>query len=244
MSLLNKIITPAASPEKIAEIIKPADKSISGGETVSTAPVDNGQAENPPEKPALEFTPIPDEIIPPLQNVAATAAAIPPISEESPNPPGEPVRPMAADGTNGGADLPPGGDEPGNSESVKRGRGRPPGSKTSRPPELLTSGADPEKQLEAVAGMTFDMSTGALALILGEEWQPKSKAERDFVVTAIANYYRATGTVDLPPGWTLAFVISAYSLPRMTEPKTKEKLTATWYWIKTKVAGVFKRKGK
>lgn len=251
MSFLDKIVKPAATPEEIEKIISKPEIAAVPGETEKRDSVEaGGQAVLPGSAPIsetpLEFKPIPEEIIPPLINENPVITSAPPLSEDdAPTAGGEPVSALPADGANSNPDSQSGGNEPANPEAVKRGRGRPPGSTSKpRPPEILTAGADPEKQLEAVAGMTFDMSTGALALILGEEWNPKSKAERDFVVTAIANYYRATGTVDLPPGWTLAFVVSAYSLPRMTQPKTKEKLAATWYWIKTKIAGVFPKRKK
>lgn len=253
MSFLDKIISPAPSAEELAKLNEgnsPENNlpNVAGSNPVLPKAEDNAISESLPaapisEKPPFIFKPLDEASIPPLENINPTVTSSPPISEGDGVTAGEAVH--SPSGTPGNPELQPVGDEPGNPDpSAKRGRGRPAGSKTVRPPEILTAGADPEKQLMAVAGMTFDMSTGTLAMILGEEWKAKSKDEREFVVQAIANYYRATGTIDLPPGWTLAFVVGAYSLPRLTEPKTKEKLAATWYWCKTKLAGIFKKKGK
>ena len=146
-----------------------------------------------------------------------------PISEASP-----PVIPIS--------ENPPAGDPP------KRGRGRPPGSKTgsgsATTPPGLPPGVDQEKLISGTAGMTFDLSAGALANIFGAEWLPKSPDERNFVVSAIAAYYRETGVKEISPKMMLLIAVASYSAPRLAEPNTRDKLKMFWLWGKNKLSGI------
>jgi hypothetical protein len=95
-------------------------------------------------------------------------------------------------------------------------------------------GLDRGKHFEATAVLTFDMTTGILSQIFGEEWQPNSPEEKALVVGSIKRYYESVDLPDLPPGYVLCFVALAYAAPRLGKPKTKNKLLMGWYWLKSK----------
>jgi hypothetical protein len=63
----------------------------------------------------------------------------------------------------------------------------------------------------------------------GDEWLPikhdeKQIDERRDMSTAWADYAYAKGMDDLPPGLLVAFVCSAYALPRFGAPETQKRL--------------------
>lgn len=188
-------------------------------------PQENVTADSPTEGKTvapLEFKPLDEKIIPPI------VTDLPPVSEGD--------EPPAPDKVSDAAPVA----EP---AAEKNKGGRPPGSKNKvRPPDLTQAAADPEAQLQAAADVTFDISTGALSTFLGEEWLPRDNNERKFVTGAIASYYRSEGMIDIPPRTALILVVLAYSMPRMAAPKTKEKIKMGFYWLKTKIAGLKKKK--
>jgi hypothetical protein len=98
----------------------------------------------------------------------------------------------------------------------------------------VAPGLDKAKHFEATAVLTFEMTTGIMSQIFGEEWQPNSPDEKSLVVGAIKRYYESVDLPDLPPGYVLCFVALAYAAPRLGKPKTKNKLLASWYWLKSK----------
>ncbi len=75
------------------------------------------------------------------------------------------------------------------------------------------------------ADVCFGMVTGAMTMMLSDEWQPSSSAEKEQVVDTLAKYMEHKKWDDLSPGWALAVVTTFYCLPRFSMPKTKEKLT-------------------
>lgn len=93
----------------------------------------------------------------------------------------------------------------------------------------------------AMAAVTFDMSINSLTMIFGNEWQPQNKQERQMVVEAIAAYMKSKEMQDLPPGVMLAFILAAYSAPRIQHPNTRGKLIVMWMWCKDK-ANAFGKK--
>lgn len=239
MNIIDVIAKPAEIEKKpetsggVAEPVKP-----DSGQGTELAPA----SATSPNVSRLEFIPVNTDALPPLKPIheptpaqEAFATKEPPISEAGDiagNPPVETVPPVSSE-------IPLGEDLP------KRGRGRPPGTKNApKPPDILGAAADPEKALQGIAGMTFDLSAGTLANIFGQEWNPRSKEEREFVVTAIANYYRETGMIEIPPKTALTLVVLAYSLPRISEPNTKQKLFLIWTWGKNKIANLFPRRKK
>ncbi len=63
----------------------------------------------------------------------------------------------------------------------------------------------------------------------GDEWLPikneeKQIDERRDMTTAWAEYCYARGVEDIPPGMLVAFVVSAYALPRFAAPETQKRL--------------------
>jgi len=95
--------------------------------------------------------------------------------------------------------------------------------------------AMPDVNYEVMAKMYFDMTTGSLQMIFGPEWQPENQAERENVCAALKAYLAAKGVQDVSPGWLLAFVVVAYSAPRLRKPATSSKLRTLGEWCKDKV---------
>ena len=73
------------------------------------------------------------------------------------------------------------------------------------------------------ATVLVDSTTGFCEQFLGPEWKANA-TERDNLTGATETYLRAKNIPDLPPGILLAFVISAYALPRLNSPTMREKL--------------------
>lgn len=181
--------------------------------------------------------------IPPVEKPAEPAASAklpdpPAIARDEDllnDPPAEPARASGAPVID-----PPPAEPAASAESTRpRGRGRPPGSTNKK-----ASFADltPAVDFTALAGSLVDMSTGTAATVLGPEWQPRSPEERQLLVTHLAAYLKAKDVKDIPPGWMLVIVLGAYSLPRLSQPATKEKLRFGWTWLKIKVIPFFRRK--
>lgn len=108
--------------------------------------------------------------------------------------------------------------------------------------EQATQPAQPEKNFDGIANLTFDVSVNSLSALFGPEWQPHAPEEKAQVVGAIANYYKSRDLADIPPGMLLAIVVIAYSASRVTKPATKNKLHLAWSWLKVKGSKLFKRK--
>jgi len=87
---------------------------------------------------------------------------------------------------------------------------------------------------EAPATMTFDMSVGILARLFGPEWNPANAEERKQMIEGIRLYYQSINLPDIPPGYMLVILVAAYSAPRLAQPQTKDKLSRTWLWFKSK----------
>ena len=81
----------------------------------------------------------------------------------------------------------------------------------------------------------------AVGIVLGgEEWRPTKDEklgldEEAQLTAAFGQYFVATGTTDIPPGWALTITLCSYALPRFTMPKTQnraksigQKLKAWW----------------
>jgi hypothetical protein len=87
-----------------------------------------------------------------------------------------------------------------------------------------------------LASSTFDMTTGTLVVVFGEEWKARSPEEREIVCNALAVYFKSKNVQDIPPGLMLTVVCLAYALPRLRAPNTSSKLKLAWTWLRTKLA--------
>ncbi len=113
----------------------------------------------------------------------------------------------------------------------------------ANPFAVVTDAATDDSTKYAVLGeMSFDIGAGTLCTLFGPEWQPRTKEERATVSVAIANYYKAKGVQDLPPGALLAVVLLAYAGPRLAHDNTQSKLKLAWAWTKVKLGGLFRRR--
>lgn len=117
----------------------------------------------------------------------------------------------------------------------KRGRqkGQTMGGVTTPPPPVNDS-LDPIKR-RAAATMYVGLLVGIPCNIFGDEWIPNEQLhERENMIVAFDEYIAATGNLDLPPGLTLALVVSGYAIPRFGMPKTREKIGSVIAYIKPK----------
>lgn len=128
---------------------------------------------------------------------------------------------------------------------VKRGRGRPKGSKT-RPSFDDVTAVETVVNYEELAGFVFDSSTGSLSMALGPEWRAKTPEERQGVVIVLAAYLKSKNVKDIPPGVMLTIVLLAYATPRLKEPETASKIKLGFAWFRFKAwptfTGFFRRK--
>ena len=207
-------------PDIIENVEIPANaEKLETNKTENTAPVIPPPEEKKTIPPAFEFIPPADIPI-----------NIPPIPEQF-NIPGVPPG-------NVGSEIPP---DPNNTgENQKRGRGRPPGSKSKTGAPQLIEAETSDAEFEGLADMSFQMSTGLFANLFGPEWLAKSPEEKKMVVDALARYYKTKGMKDIPPGWGLVLAVSAYSFGRLTQPNTQDKLKLLVAWTRNKVGGIIK----
>lgn len=114
----------------------------------------------------------------------------------------------------------------------KRGRkaGQKPGVQITDGKLTMQDSAPVQSANFKVAALgTVLMVTQSMQSLFGPQWKPE-KLEVDSLTDSLEQYYASKGIDDLPPGFVLAFAISAYSLPRISHPETLSR------WDKIKVA--------
>jgi hypothetical protein len=77
------------------------------------------------------------------------------------------------------------------------------------------------------AEMTFLIAN----VVFGEAGSPTDD-ERKNISNAYSVYFEAKGIKDLPPGWMLATVLTAYAAPRVSQPETKSRLKRFYEKVK------------
>lgn len=124
-----------------------------------------------------------------------------------------------------------------NSKSfIKRGAAQPgaqPGSETDAPGPG-TEAAHYEASGRVMAETIFSLGQ----MFFGPEWAPQQVAgqidERGQMSTAWAEYFRAKGLSDIPPGMAIAIAMGSYTLPRLAMPTTKSRFTRLGAWFKNR----------
>jgi len=133
--------------------------------------------------------------------------------------------------------------KPGRTKTKTRSRvftGPQPAGEGAAAPEAMPG---TEAHHYAAAGNAMAQTIFAIGVALGgEEWQPaKNEAlglnESDQMAAAWADYFRAKGVVDIPPGMAVGIACASYALPRLAMPKTRGRLGRLVDWFK-------RRKGK
>lgn len=120
----------------------------------------------------------------------------------------------------------------------KPGEAAPAGEKKKASDYQNTTGAPDEFDL--AAKMYFKTALVPLVALMSDEWNPDNEAEEKAVVDAIACYLRSRGSVDFTPGQALCVAAACYAAPRLSRPKTKDRLTLLFL----KVRGWFSSKPK
>lgn len=193
---------------------------------------------------------IPENIdIPATPEIKIKPATVPdPVTETKVVTPEDLLAGVPGIGTGEAPPLQPGDTTP--EGEIKRGRGRPKGSRNKPLFDDVKEATKPQVDYSIMANMTFDMGTGLLANVFGPEWLPAPSpkegipGERDVVVASLKTYLESKQVQDLPPGLMLTVVVCAYALPRFQQPTTSGKVKMGWIWLKAKVGGFFAKKKK
>lgn len=100
-------------------------------------------------------------------------------------------------------------------------RGRKPGSRNvgAVASDVAESAVDYGKLGQFVGGML----TGSCVTVFGDEWLAKPE-EQGQIDMALAAYAKSKNWSDLPPGLIVLCVFTIYAAPRMTMPKTRERM--------------------
>lgn len=77
-------------------------------------------------------------------------------------------------------------------------------------------------------------------MIGGDEWTPlsipdKGIDEHGMLTEAYADYFKANGISDIPPGAALLLALAGYIVPRLAMPKTQKKTKNIFTWLKIKI---------
>jgi hypothetical protein len=125
----------------------------------------------------------------------------------------------------------------------RKKRGRKPGQ-TNTPAQITQQTPQIDDVIVGTAQFTVDAITGALAMMIGPEWQAE-KDERETLIAQTAHYFRTQNISDIPPGVLLAIVCAGYAMKRVQNENTATKLKVfavrAWGAIKN-VTGLFGRK--
>jgi len=104
------------------------------------------------------------------------------------------------------------------------------------PPKKSARPADYENMGNLAAGWWF--SGGEV--LFGPDWKPNDAEEKQ-IPKAFAEYFRAKGLADIPPGVALALGLGMYSVTRFTRPTVKQRMLGGLAWGRDKVRGWFRR---
>lgn len=117
----------------------------------------------------------------------------------------------------------------------RKKRGRKPGS-TNTPAQIAATTPQLDETIVGTAQFTVDAVTGALAMIIGPEWQAE-KDERETLIAQTAHYFRSQNIADVPPGVLLALVCAGYAVKRVQNENTATKLKIfalkSWAFMKS-----------
>lgn len=104
----------------------------------------------------------------------------------------------------------------------------------------------PAPDNKEIAARASGVAAANLLIVLGmgiggDEWQPRVLKEhgideKAMLEQAWGDYFVATGTTDIPPGWALVAACGMYALPRFSMPATKSRVKGVGAWFKKKYA--------
>lgn len=124
----------------------------------------------------------------------------------------------------------------------KAGKGEPlpsPGEVLNRQQVApLAPPPEPEKPRlppEAAARMMTNVLINSCVMIFGKEWEPEDKNESDGLKNAFKDYFDASGSPDIPPGFILVAALGTYAAPRIRHENTMSKIRNIGIWIKHKL---------
>ena len=114
---------------------------------------------------------------------------------------------------------------------------KPRGKNSSTPDAAAAEAAAAKNAAEAkAAGIMAATAMFSLGRAFGgDEWKPDDAAEFTFQSEAWGNYFLAKGVYDVPPGLALCIAIGGYVGPRLTRPKTSQKVAGIKKWVALRV---------
>lgn len=110
--------------------------------------------------------------------------------------------------------------------ALKRGRKNGATTAIAKPGKkgpIQISSTDKTKLVGAGKAATNLLINGCV-LTLGDEWVAQ-KDEAEYICASFVDYFEAKGMTDIPPGFALCIALLAYAVPRVTMPKTQEKIS-------------------
>lgn len=126
-----------------------------------------------------------------------------------------------------------GGSKP--TSGINQGKSAPAGNASSSfvstPPQADPADVDNETKIQQTAIMCSTLFIGGAQMVGGEEFKPET-GEPEFLRDSFANYFRAAGLVDIPPGVGLAIAMGAYVAKRWNQPIFVAKRESWWDRIK------------
>jgi hypothetical protein len=122
-----------------------------------------------------------------------------------------------------------------------------PKTDTKEPDQAEVARATAEQQSRMAGAMVAQTMIYISIGIGGDEFAPKDIRipggnvynEKDMLSQVWGDYFAAKGVVDIPPGIALLGGLSMYYLPRLREPKVRERGGKFVRWIKEKSSRVF-----
>jgi hypothetical protein len=120
--------------------------------------------------------------------------------------------------------------------SFAKKRGRKPGQGGALPPKQDGHAVERIDEADEAAKTAANLTIWGGVALFGDEFQPE-KDEPKMLHAAYRDYFSARGVKKLPPEVGLAVALSAYILPRIGKPKTRDKLGA----VRVKVSGWLSR---
>jgi len=102
---------------------------------------------------------------------------------------------------------------------------------------LSTTPPPPPPDYSAMGAVAASVVFTAGIAVFGEDGKPiidkaAGQDEPENMRGAFAEYFRATGTQDFPPGAILAVALLAYAGQRVTRPTVRARMVAAWLWFR------------
>ena len=129
-------------------------------------------------------------------------------------------------------------------------RGRKAGATNPRPEiaERIQNGELPEtppvnqsEMIEVTSATIIHTATSIMSGLIGKEWAIENKDEFNSLHIPLKSYLQSKNITDVPPGVLLTIAVLGYSMKRMQQPNTREKLSLLAIKAKSFFGGILGR---